>query len=160
MTKSVMSKMQAGMSRAQKTAIFMSEPDVPLIIDLRFVDLLDEFNNEVANRFRVIIDDLRITRNGKITVQEIEDEYKKFWKVVMNPEKKEEGTMTLDYSTRADCLLDLTVSYGRFASSRLSKSLNEKEQSLDRKLTREEILEEYRRIDEELCQKVMTRAGK
>ena len=159
MTQNVMRKLKAGTTVAEKTTIFMSEPDVALIISFRYVDLL-EFNQEIANRFRVIIDDLRITRNGKITVQETEDEYKKFRKIAMNPEKKEEGTMTLDYSTRADCLLDLTMSYGRFASNRLSNALNDRKQVLGRKLQREEILAEYREIDAELCQKVMTRAGK
>ena len=67
--------------------------------------------------------------------------------------------MTME-TTKSDCSLDLNMSYGRFASNRLSEAINEKEQSLNRRLTREEILEEYRRIDEELCQKVMTRQGK
>lgn len=159
MTQNVMRKLKAGTTVAEKTTIFMSEPDVALIINLRFVDLLDGINNDVANRFRVIIDDLKITRNGKLTIEDVEDEYQKFRKIAMNNEKMED-TMTIEFATRANCLLDLNMSYGRYASHRLSKTLNEKEQALNRKLTREEILEIYREIDESLCRTVMTRTGK
>jgi hypothetical protein len=63
-------------------------------------------------------------------------------------------------STKSDCSLDLNLSYGRFASLRLYKAINEKKQSLNRKLKREEILEMYREIDADLCRTVMTRQGK
>jgi hypothetical protein len=157
MTKSIMRKLTADMTVAEKEAMFLSEPDPSLIMDFRFIDLL-KFGNDVANRFKVIADDLRISRDGKMTISDVDELYKKFRKIAMNNEKMEDN-MIID-STKSDCLIDLMVSYGRHASQRLSYALNEKEQSLGRKLHREEILEEYRRIDEELCQKVMTRAGK
>jgi hypothetical protein len=157
MTKSIMRKLTADMTVAEKEAMFLSEPDPSLIMDFRFIDLL-EFGNDVANRFKVIADDLRISRNGKMTISEVDELYKKFRKIAMNNDNTD-GNMIID-STKSDCLIDLTMSYGRHASQRLSYALNEKEQSFGRKLHREEILEEYRRIDEELCQKVMTRAGK
>ena len=67
--------------------------------------------------------------------------------------------MTFD-NTRNDCLLDLNITYGRFASIRLSQVINDREQELDRKLSREEILRAYREIDEQLCRALMTRQGK
>jgi len=67
--------------------------------------------------------------------------------------------MTMD-TTKSDCLLDLTLNYGRYAGNRFSKACNEHEEALGRKLLREEILEEYRKIDEELCRKLLTRQGK
>lgn len=67
--------------------------------------------------------------------------------------------MTMD-TTKSDCLLDLTLNYGRYAGNRFSKACNEHEEALGRKLLREEILEKYRKIDEELCQKLLTRQGK
>jgi len=39
--------------------------------------------------------------------------------------------MTIEFSTRSDCLLDLTLSYGRFACIRLAKAINEREQVLN-----------------------------
>ena len=52
--------------------------------------------------------------------------------------------------TRADCMLDLNVSYGRFASRKLCKVLNEKEEKLGRKLSREEIPTIYRELGRNL----------
>ena len=63
-------------------------------------------------------------------------------------------------TTKSDCMLDLTINYGRYAGNRFSKACNEHEEALGRKLMREEILEEYREIDEELCRKLLARAGK
>jgi hypothetical protein len=68
--------------------------------------------------------------------------------------------MTVIETTKSDCMLDLTLNYGRYAGNRFSNACNEREEALGRKLLREEILEIYREIDAELCQKVMTRAGK
>jgi hypothetical protein len=68
--------------------------------------------------------------------------------------------MTIEFSTKADCMLDLTMSYGRYAANKLSQAIDEKEQLLGRKLERNEILDAYREIDEQLCRTVMTRQGK
>ena len=64
------------------------------------------------------------------------------------------------YNTKSDCALDLMLTYGRFASIRLSKIINEKELLLGRRLFREEVLAIYHQIDEDLCQKILTRASK
>ena len=63
-------------------------------------------------------------------------------------------------NTRNDCILDLNITYGKFASIRLSKIINEREQELDSKMTMEEILKEYRLINEELCRTCLTRLSK
>jgi hypothetical protein len=63
-------------------------------------------------------------------------------------------------STKSDCLLDLTMSYGRFASTRLAKVINEREEVLGRKLERNEILDAHREIDEQLSQTLLTRQSK
>ena len=68
--------------------------------------------------------------------------------------------MTVEFATRSDCTLDLTMSYGRFAGMRLTQAINEKEQVLNRKLSRMEILEMYREIDAELSRTLLTRQSK
>ena len=68
--------------------------------------------------------------------------------------------MTQFDSTKNDCLVDLDVSYGRYGSQRLTKAINDKEQLLGRKLLRQEILAEYRAIDEELCRICLSRQSK
>jgi hypothetical protein len=69
--------------------------------------------------------------------------------------------MMIQYdTTRNDCLLDLTMSYGRYAANKLSQAVNEREEALGRKLSRDEVLRAYREIDEQLCRTLMTRQGK
>jgi hypothetical protein len=68
--------------------------------------------------------------------------------------------MTIEFSTRSDCTLDLTMSYGRFAGIRLTKAINEREQELDRRLSRDEVLDMYHEIDQELSRTLLTRQGK
>jgi hypothetical protein len=65
--------------------------------------------------------------------------------------------MTMIDTTKSDCLIDLDVSYGRYGSQRLSQAITEKEQYLGRRMTRDEILAEYREIDAELCRICLTR---
>lgn len=158
MAKNYMNLLKAGMSTQEKTAIIFANPDADLIIAMRGVDLLD-FGNDVANNFKTQIYKMGIVLDRRLTIAEVEELYEKFKIAAMNDENTDD-IMTIEYSTRADCMLDLAVSYGRYASRILSKRLNEKEKTLGRKLERGEILTEYRLIDEELCQKVMTRQGK
>ena len=133
MTKSIMRKLKAGMTVAEKTEVFMSEPNADLTMHMRYVDLLDEFDNDICRQFRQKIYDLRIILDRKLSVSEVDELYQKYRSVATNPEKKKE-TMNIEYNTRADCLLDLNMSYGRFASHRLSTSLTAVLHQLDQKI--------------------------
>jgi hypothetical protein len=63
-------------------------------------------------------------------------------------------------TTKSDCLIDLTMSYGKFGGNKFLESVNEKEEALGRRLDREEILREYRALDDELFPMLMSRRGK
>jgi hypothetical protein len=63
-------------------------------------------------------------------------------------------------NTKNYCVLDLTMSYGRFGGNRLIEVLNAKEEKLCRRLERDEILEAYQQIDNELFPMLMSRKGK
>jgi len=67
---------------------------------------------------------------------------------------------TLIDSTKSDCLTDLTMSYGKHSANKFLKTINEKEEVLGRRLDREEILREYRALDDELFLMLMSRRGK
>jgi len=67
---------------------------------------------------------------------------------------------TVINTTKSDCLIDLTLSYGKFGGNRLLKAINEKEEILGRRLDRDEILREYRALDDELFPMLMSRRGK
>jgi hypothetical protein len=158
MVRTYMSLLKKGMSIQEKTAIIFANPDADLIIAMRGVDLLD-FGSDVANNFKTQIYKMRVILGRRLTISEVEELYEKF-KIAAKNDENTDDIMSIEFSTRADCLLDLAMSYGGYASRMLSKRLYEKEETLGRKLERGEILTEYRLIDEELCQKVMTRAGK
>jgi hypothetical protein len=57
--------------------------------------------------------------------------------------------------TEANCILDITKSYGRSAGRRFQRLLENREQAFGQKLTHEEILNVYRLFDLEL-QKTLT----
>ena len=63
-------------------------------------------------------------------------------------------------TTKSDCLIDLNMSYGEWGEKRLIENINEKEEALGRRLDRDEILREYRALDEELFPMLMSRRGK
>jgi hypothetical protein len=147
--KSIMRKLTADMTFKQKEDVFLSEPDIFLTINLHYIDLLNDLNQELANKFIVMVDDERVI-NGKVSAQDVEEIYRKFLnKKCMDVDDE----MNIDSDTKADCALDLMLNYGRYASNRLSKACNGREQSLNRKLQREEILELYREIKQELARK-------
>jgi hypothetical protein len=60
-------------------------------------------------------------------------------------------------STKSDCMIDLNMSYGKYGSTRFLENINERESSLGRRLTREELLQEYRLLDTELFPMLMSR---
>ncbi|HZY25430.1 MAG TPA: hypothetical protein VFE71_06360 [Bacteroidales bacterium] len=57
-------------------------------------------------------------------------------------------------------MIDLNMSYGEWGEKRLIENINEKEEALGRRLDRDEILREYRALDEELFPMLMSRRGK
>jgi hypothetical protein len=63
-------------------------------------------------------------------------------------------------STKIDCVIDLTMSYEKFGSTSFLENVNERESSLGRRLTRDELLHEYRTLDDELFPMLMSRRGK
>ena len=67
---------------------------------------------------------------------------------------------TLIDSTKSDCLIDLTMSYGKFGGNKFLETVNEKEASIGRRLDIDEILDAYRETDNELFPLLMTRKGK
>jgi hypothetical protein len=67
---------------------------------------------------------------------------------------------SLMIKTKSDCIIDLTMSYGKSEEIRFLDAIAEKEKSLGRRLSREEILKEYRALDDELFPMLITRRGK
>jgi hypothetical protein len=59
-----------------------------------------------------------------------------------------------------DCELDLELTYSQPASTQLMKTVIEKENTLGRKLSKEEIIEEYRKVDNRYFMMFMTGRGK
>jgi hypothetical protein len=159
MVRTYMNLLKVGMTIQEKTAIIFANPDAELVFTMKKVDLLTEFNQHVADNFKTQIYKMEVVLGRRLTIAEVEESYEKFKIAAMNNENTDD-IMTIEYSTRADCMLDLALSYGRYASRILSKRLNEKEEILNRKLSREEVLCEYRAIDEELCRTCLTRQSK
>jgi hypothetical protein len=60
-------------------------------------------------------------------------------------------------STKSDCMIDLNMSYGKYGSNRFLENVNEREESLGRRLNREELLREYQILDTELFPMLMSR---
>lgn len=67
---------------------------------------------------------------------------------------------TMIDTTKSDCLIDLTMSYGRFGGNRFLKAVNEREELLHRRLDRDEILRVYRETDNDLFPMLISRKGK
>jgi len=128
----------------EKLAVLMSEPDAALTISIRYWDLFDELNIDVANKFKQRIYEIRGILGRRLAIIEVEKLYEKF------RTNEIDDFITVEFKTRADCMLDLNVSYGRFASRKLCKVLNEKEEKLGRKLSREEIPTIYRELGRNL----------
>lgn len=63
-------------------------------------------------------------------------------------------------TTKSECIIELTTTYGRFGGNKLLAVINEKEEALGRRLDRDEILREYRALDDELFPMLMSRRGK
>lgn len=59
-----------------------------------------------------------------------------------------------------DCELDLELNYSQPASFLLMKTVIDKEAMLGRKLNKEEILDEYRKVDNRYFMMLMTGRGK
>jgi hypothetical protein len=59
-----------------------------------------------------------------------------------------------------DCELDLELNYSKTASFLLMNTVIEKENILGRKLSKEEILDEYRKLDNKYFVMLMTGRGK
>ena len=139
-----MRKLKIGMTIDEKLAVLMSEPDAALTISIRYWDLFDELNIDVANKFKQRIYEIRGILGRRLAIIEVEKLYEKF------RTNEIDDFITVEFKTRADCMLDLNVSYGRFASRKLCKVLNEKEEKLGRKLSREEIPTIYRELGRNL----------
>jgi hypothetical protein len=154
-----MNLLKKGMSIQEKTAIIFANPDAELVFTMKKVDLLTEFSQHVADNFKTQIYKMEVVLERRLTTAEVEEFYEKF-KIAIKNNENTDDIMIIEYSTRTDCMLDLAMSYGRYASRILSKRLDEKEETLGRKLERQEILTEYRLIDEELCMKCLTRQSK
>jgi hypothetical protein len=142
MVRTYMNLLKKGMSIQEKTAIIFANPDAELVFTMEKVDLLTEFNQHVADNFKTQIYKMEVVLERRLTIDEVEEFYEKFTIATKNNENTDD-IMIIEYSTRADCMLDLAVSYGRYASRILSKRLDEKEETLGRKLERQEILTEY-----------------
>jgi len=67
---------------------------------------------------------------------------------------------SLTNKTKSDCIIDLTMSYGKLGKIRFLDAIAEREKLLGRRLNREEILKEYRALDDELFPMLITRRGK
>lgn len=67
---------------------------------------------------------------------------------------------TMIDTTKSDCLIDIMMTYGKWGSNKFLEVINEKEDALGRRLSRDEILREYRVLDDELFPMLMSRRGK